>query len=115
MRGPLAVVLAGVLLAGCGGGGGSIHEEMSGEAIAERVKEAVKSPTTTKASLFLDRYPLSMKEELDRYAENKQCANLQFKFDYTADSKDSLRRMYGRNGYDILQYIDDLMERAGCY
>ena len=72
-------------------------------------------PTTTKASLFLDRYPLSMKEELDRYAENKQCANLQFKFDYTADSKDSLRRMYGRNGYDILQYIDDLMERAGCY
>ena len=72
-------------------------------------------PTTTKASLFLDRYPLSMKEELDRYADNKECANLQFKFDYTADSKDSLRRMYGRNGYDILQYIDDLMVRAGCY
>ncbi len=67
MRGLLAVVLAGVLLAGCGGGDGSIREDMSVEAIAERMKETVKSPTTTKASLFLDRYPLSMKEEIDRY------------------------------------------------
>ena len=72
-------------------------------------------PTTTKASLFLDRYPLSMKEELDRYAENKECANLQFKFDYTEDTKDKLRSAYGRNGWDILQYIDDLMAQAGCY
>ena len=45
----------------------------------------------------------------------KECANLEFKFDYTESTKDSLRSMYGRNGYDILEYIDDLMERAGCY
>ena len=44
-----------VLLAGCGGGGGSIHEDTSAEAIADRVKESVKSATTTEASMSLAR------------------------------------------------------------
>ena len=99
MRRLAALAVALVLLAAsCAGGGSS----------PSRTTEA----TTTTQALWLRYYDWELKENVDQWTTN--CRDIQDHFDYIHNIRDGLRRKYGSNGYQIMDYLYEIGKEMGC-
>jgi len=97
MRRLTALAVALVLLAAsCAGGGSSPSTEA----------------TTTTQALWLGHYGWDFKENVDDWTTN--CRDIQDQFDIIHNTRDGIRRKYGRNGSDILEYLHQIGKRMGC-
>jgi hypothetical protein len=93
----LAVVLV-LLAASCAGGGSS-------------PSRTTKATTTTQA-LWLGYYDWDLKENVDDWITN--CRDIQDQFDIIHNIRDGLRRKYGSNGYQIMDYLHQIGKEMGC-
>ena len=75
---------------------------------ATRTTEA----TTTTQALWLGHYGWDLKEITDNWTTN--CRDIQDRFDYTHEIRDGLRRKYGSNGYQIMEYLYAIGKEMGC-
>ena len=93
----LAVVLV-LLAASCAGGGSS-------------PSRTTKATTTTQA-LWLGYYDWDLKDHVDDWTTN--CRDIQDQFDIIHNTRDGIRRKYGRGGVEIMEYLHQIGKEMGC-
>ena len=84
-----------------GGGGGTIPEEY---------KPKPKS-TTPKKARFWKRYDPSLKARIDKL----NCTDLQKEFNTADRNSDMQRARTGVGNLELMEYIDNRLQKKGCY
>lgn len=62
-----------------------------------------------------ENYDASVKQRIDSLAESGDCALLQQEFDTAEANSDMQRARVGDGNADLMGYIDEQLEEAGCY
>ena len=62
-----------------------------------------------------DNYDASVKERIDSLTDEIDCAGLQREFDTAEANSDMQRARTGDGNADLMAYVDEQMEAAGCY
>lgn len=102
--------IAGVLLAGCSSGSGGVT--------AGSEPEASPANSCTAGALGVgcwDDYAPSVKQRIDAAIAGKKCAQLQSEFDQAEANNEATMARLGHTNADLMGYIDQGMQQAGCY
>jgi hypothetical protein len=61
------------------------------------------------------RYHPSVKQRIDQLAADRDCADLQREHDIAYQNDDAQRERTGSGNGDLMNYIHEQLEAAGCY
>lgn len=67
------------------------------------------------ASVPWEDYSPAVKQRIDGLVANKDCTGLQEEFDNADANNEATMSRTGHNNADLMAYLDEQMQAAGCY
>lgn len=105
-------VLAVAAFAGCGGGDTSTNTGQASQSVA--VPSPSSSCTPLGSGCWED-YDPQVQARIDKAIASGNCAKLQDEFDQAEANNAATMERLGHNNADLMTYIDEGLQQAGCY